>query len=905
MTMAELAKIPDDAFAELLDSIGSSDTQHVDPRRANLRGFVALVSSFDTASLPTLPVGDDVLEEFLVNDCERVFTRTGNQWSLRLDVRVATLRALDSDGRLTAFDGANDLSDVACVMARRYVAGDAPPLKEQSVEELQGTATASEWLSGTSIHLPSPVEARAQQLIESMLRPLRMLVADGFFGRTGELEMLTDYAEVLPPSSRRAGAVRRVKRILNLTDKPPILIHGPGGVGKSTLVAKFVLDHVDAGEAYRFPFAYLSFDRSELRLEQPLTLLAEAATQLAALFPQVSGDATALAQSARASVTSVLASSSDRRAAKGSWSVAMAYTSGDESVLVQRFAALIEAATGTRDLPNVWVLDAFEVAQRQSPAAIDRLWVFLERLQTVCPRFRVVICGRVPMDVHRTIALSLGDLDPASAGELLRMQLAPLGLPEAFIASVADAVPPQPLSLRLAVLLIRREAERGLATDDRQRQVLFQLQGDNVLGVLYRRILDHVGDPDVRKLAHPGLVVRRVTADVIQRVLAKPCGLGTLDDSEARTLFEKLRREVAIVIPAGPDTLTQRSELRRLMLPMMTKNSPQLVAQLRRAALAYYRDRKSFEDKIEELYYRFSLGQATETLDEAFDSDAARELEDAIEDFPASSRVYLANRLGLTVSPDILKEADDLSWARQAILTSRRYLDTGDAAAALEIVRSRRSDVVYPLTAAIEVEALASMKRVDEALATARSVMDWATNHHAPDTFIDVALLAARIAEDAGESDQALEWLSQVDSVAAAVEDKIAGWVARVGIVRVHRKAGSSTSKQALKVREGLISDVDQLTSRDRSRNPALVRDLAAEIGEEVPSVARDALRLGGYKDPATSVQPRRKRRKVEPPLTHSEWGRVFAKEIDVDVSGSVSKRVSEEFRFESDESAF
>ena len=34
-----------------------------------------------------------------------------------------------------------------------------------------------------------------------------------------------------------------------------------------------------------------------------------------------------------------------------------------------------------------------------------------------------------------------------------------------------------------------------------------------------------------------------------------------------------------------------------------------------------------------------------------------------------------------------------------------------------------------------------------------------------------------------------------------------------------------------------------QLTSRDRSRNPALIRDLAAEIGDAVPSIARDGAR--------------------------------------------------------------
>ncbi|MFH8250173.1 hypothetical protein ACH3VR_07400 [Microbacterium sp. B2969] len=904
--MPELAPISDHVFAELLGSL--APTGHDEPpRHESLREFVVLVAAFDADSLKAVGATDDDLDDFLVEDCEQVFTRAGRQWGLRLGVRQSTLAALEAAGRLEGLHGAVDPKDVASTMALRYIAGTAPSLEDQTVEELQGTAIASDWLARTNVKLPRSVEAKAQQSIDAMLNPLRLLVADGVFGRDHELAVLADYAEVLSPSSRAKGAVRRVKRILNLTDKPPLVIHGLGGVGKSTLVARFVLDHVDAGASYRFPFAYLSFDRPELQLEQPLTLLAEAATQLAALFPDVASDAAAVAESTRGAVASALLTSlSDRRASKVSWSTARGYTDRDVDVLLDRFAQLVAAATGRHQLPTVWVLDTFEVAQRQSPVAADELWDFLERLQRACPRLRVVICGRTPIEGRRTRSLALGNLTPAAAHDLLRTQLAPLDLPDSFIAGVAQAVPPHPLSLRLAVLLIRREAELGLATDERRRDVLFQLEGANVQGVLYRRVLAHIEDPDVRRLANPGLVVRRITPDVIQDVLAKPCGLGAIDRDAATALFDKLQREVAVVIPIEGGTLIQRPELRKLMLPLVTHDDPELVAKLRRAALAFYRRRGSVEDKVEELYYRLALGQSTATLDKSFDPEAARVLMEAVDEFPPSSQVYLANRIGVTVDPAILHEADDLSWARQAVLSSRRLLDSGRAEAALEIVTGRRNDTIVPFTGAIEVEALASLHRTDEALTAARATLKWATEHHDSDTFIDVALLAARIAEDAGDTTAALSLLSQAESAAASAQDMIAGWVARVAIVRVHRRSGSSDSDQALKARARLVDEIDQLTPRDRSRNPSLVRDLAAEIGDDVPSIARDALRLSGHTaGPVPTTRRRRRHPDPNSQLTSAEIGRSLAVDMSADESGSIREHVSEQLRFESDGAAF
>jgi hypothetical protein len=903
--MSELVQFSDDGFAALLGTITPAEPAEADATSRHLRERVALLSAFDAPLLSStktkIHVGEEEIESFLFSDCERVVARAGPRWSLRGDIRARTLASLDERGRLHAFRGIVDDTDVACRMAVHYIHGTAPPLSEQSVEELQGTAQASEWLRDTSIEVPAPAAAKGRQTVEAMLLPLRALVANGFVGRTRELAELSDYADVLPPTTRVTGAVRRVRRILKMSEKPPLVIHGPGGVGKSTLIAKFVLDHVDAGDVYRFPFAYLSFDRPELSIEQPLTLLADAATQIGALFPHVEADASAFSHAVRSTVAASVASTKDRRAARTSWSASRERTRRDEGVLLERFSSLVESATRKNKQPNVWVLDTFEVAQRLGPTAVDRLWEFLEGFQKVCPLLRVVFAGRVPIEGHLTQDMPLADLDPKSARQLLQLQLADLHLPGQFLTQVAQLVSTHPVSLRVAALFIRSESA-GLDTEEGRRAVLFRLRGDQVQGVLYRRILDHIDDPEIRRLAHPGLVVRRLTPEVIKMILAKPCGLANMNKRRARELFERFSREVALVRPDGQGGLVQRPEVRQLMLPMMQRENPDLVRALQRAAVKYYRSRPAFPDRVEELYYRLALGQATSTLDGVFGREAGGELLDVVDEFPASSRVYLLNRLRLSVDPDLLAQADDLSWGRQAALNARRLLDAGDPAGALEQVAARHNDTVLPLAAPLEIEALAALERRNDALNRATQVLDWATEHANAEMFIDVGLLAARIAEDLSQFDLALRWLRAVASSAAGASDGVAVLSAEVAIVRIHRRQKSAGSDEAREVRAMLLEGADRLTARDRARNPSLIRDLAAEIGDEVPSIAQEALRLTGYDTEVPATSEPRKRQPDASKRTSTEVGVELSEVLESTDEGVES--VTAKFRADSDQSA-
>ena len=851
--MTELAEISDDSFEAFLDSIEPPAAPKITPRRARLRDYVCLLSAFDAAELPppsrAARSRDLLVQQFLLEDCERVTTRAGQRWSLRGEVRIDVLAALDRVGSLNRFSGATDDADAAGQMALRYIRGDAPSLDRQTASELYGSVVAAGWLSRTSVRIPEVTKVRARLAIEAMLEPLHMLVADGFFGRVRELEQLAEYTGV--PGGRRSAVGPAVRPVTSIYEQPPLLIYGPGGAGKSTLIARFVLDYIDARDA-GIPFAYLSFDRSELRLEQPLSLLAEAAVQLGAFFPAVADEAASLASAARSVVAAGVVEAQGRRSTRRAASHVLEVTGSDERILVSRFATLVERAVAPRDVPNVWVLDTFEVAQRQAPRAIAQLWSFLDHVQAACPRLRVVLCGRAPVRSFTTVDLPLGELDQEAAVEMLGEQLRGLDLPEAFLAKVAKAVSARPVALRIAVLYIRAFATDGASSfgsEESRRELLLSLSGREIEGVLYRRILGHIEDEDVRKIAHLAVALRSVTSEAIQAILARPCGLGQIDQARARHLYYALSREVAVVEADSSGGLRVLPINRPVILPLIEREDPALLTRVRRAAKDYYSKQDSFQAKVEELYYRLMLGQSTSLLDRAFDVQASRLLDMPVEEYPASSQVYLANRLGLTVAPEISRQADDLSWARQTALAARRLLDAGEPQQALELVTERRSDIVRPFTAALEVEALAALHEYDEALAVASESAQWCGDHHDLATLTDVTLLAARISEDTADYGQAERWLREAERVAGLARDSTGQLTARVALLRISRRGGIPHSNEARAIRAQVIEAAGKLSAREKKRNPGLVRELAAEIGDALPDLAVEALRIRGVQE--------------------------------------------------------
>ena len=240
------------------------------------------------------------------------------------------------------------------------------------------------------------------------------------------------------------------------------------------------------------------------------------------------------------------------------------------------------------------------------------------------------------------------------------------------------------------------------------------------------------------------------------------------------------------------------------------------------------------------------LAQPAKSLTAAWDRDAAMLLQPALNEFPPAAQAYLAERLGWTVDPAIFRAAEDDSWAEQAARLCRQRLTSGDVEGALNLARERVSDRVRPLMDPIVIEALATLGRTNDALAQADETMNWAAKNGQSQTYIAVSVMAARIAEDAGDWKRALDLLQAARDVTEEDPDPIMHLAAGVAMLRVQRRSETKPTKADIALRAAVLYEGRALRPSQRRRNPTLIRDLAAEFGAEAPDLVSAATELVG-----------------------------------------------------------
>ncbi len=820
----------------------------------SVRGGRSRAARPERPSPKRAPVDDSVstgIDEFACKDCEPCITRDGDRLRLLPEVRQATLDRLGTAGARAALNRPDAVrpgdDDVTHAMARRLLEGERE-LRGLSATELSGILRARDWLAGLRLDLPTEAAVRSALDVANVVAPLRAVLRDDFVGRERELQMLQDH-------------------LSGTTGPLPLALHGPGGVGKSTLIAKFVLDHVERSAPTLF--CYLSFDRGDLDVEFQLTLVSEACRQFSLQDERLAQPLLPV----RAQIAQVLekqvamrneAAHSRGRAVKDAGRF-----QADEQAMAGYLAEVLRAARA--DEPVLVVLDTFEMAQRKHGSFLAQLGSAMARMQERLPSMRVVITGRAPVVEIPARNAPLEGLDETQSMALLRSALRGVLVDDALLRMVVDQVSGNPLNLRLAADLIRREGPTTLGSRRGRRRLLFDLRSEQVQGVLYRRILDHV-DPQVRPLANPGLVLRRITADVIQHVLAEPCGLKDVNPARAAELFDLLRGEVSLVSEVRPGVLVHRADVRREMLPLLAMEDSKRVVDIHKRAIRYYSRRTEVDDRIEELYHRLTLGESTETLDRHWDASASPFLEDAWDELPPASRVYLAGRLGVEADPEDLREADQTAWVRQATRHARSLLEAGSPAAALDILMSRETIPRDLLVSRRTAEALAGLGRNADALAEAERATAAADQRGLGLDFVQLSIVAGRIAEDiaAARGDGSGFDVAQrhyIDARESGLDfgARADALTAGVGILRVQRRfealgrrvrgGALADPDYATSVRPALEAEAAALGARDRATHPGLVRELAAELGSTLPDLFVEAAKRVGVEAEGSSVR--------------------------------------------------
>jgi hypothetical protein len=577
--------------------------------------------------------GEDVAA---VLRCSNLITLDGER-RLRLDpqVRADVLRRTRNSPELLAALGATkataaeranwSVAQRQSYWLQAFLSGDYSPAELDSLDELRVATQARATLA--QVELPTSVPALAtlqkQLALDELLEPLRVLIGcrstrhvsagDRFVGRDAEQRKLRTHVDELRSRSLGEGVYRglqAVGRYIASGTPGVLMLEARGGLGKSSLMAKFVLDHTGPNQQ-PFPFAYLDFDRASLQ-PRPAMLLAEVVRQIGLQFPAFDRAVSEL-RSGELNFGTVRALMDKH-----------VFSSGAHSFLL--------------------VLDTLEIVQRDQ-RSVQGLLEFVNGLTGEgFEQLRVVAAGRVAFNelIAATSARRSGELlelqpldwsEAKAMANLLGSDLLGKAWRTAWEARIAgkEQDPParrEPLVIRVAVELMKAADSARREQLSLDIEELGEAADGSFAGALYqRRVLEHVGDVYASRLAWPGLVLRSISRQLVYEFLGPLCGLAPAHMDRA---FDALAKEVWIVDSYG-DVLRHRADLRARTLAQMKNYDPARFKSVNDAAVQYFADRPS--DRTEWIYHRLLGGESLTTVNPDWDENAASTLKGAWEDF--------------------------------------------------------------------------------------------------------------------------------------------------------------------------------------------------------------------------------------------------------------------------------
>ena len=619
-------------------------------------------------------------------------TGTQRVWQLQPEARRDILVQANTSQLLRQTSGtveALSSYDREGPLLRRVLAGERLDLDLLELEELEHLATIAEWLAGSGLaDLPSPPDLRRLIAQRGILDPFRLLVGrpvkagpdgseDRVVGRGAQTERLRAYVGLREPEELKHYVTRTLDSLWSAVTlgkdlNRPLLVRGIGGMGKSTLIGKFVLDHALFGGGI-LPFAYLDFDRAALAPRQPLQLLIDIAVQLGLCLPQAEPELSKYRGDLRQTI--------DNQARNFTRRQRESATGSELSSYCENLRSIVEKVNEGR-APVLIVFDTYEVVQydEEAVAGVNAL---INALRTPTmgewSNLRLVIAGRGDLaDIetpHKPV--DLRQLTLTETGALLRRRskTEALDLTEAHIAALAPALRNSPLDVIVVTnwLKGRQPDKRAplLASlidgIDREIDAATQGKGDGdgedgaellalrITGILTRRMIEHINDKDVRRLVEPGLVVRTITPEIIRDVMAPVSGL--CDDQHPLApgaeyqLFRRLQNERWLVSRQGA-VLRHRPEVRRAMLALMRgKDRQNFDTANERALEAFRAQAQQDETSRAETIYHMLLGARVplEEVDALWTPSLARLLASAVDDLPEPAQSYLKAKLGRSI----------------------------------------------------------------------------------------------------------------------------------------------------------------------------------------------------------------------------------------------------------------
>nr|WP_246347125.1 ATP-binding protein [Sphingomonas jinjuensis] len=509
-------------------------------------------------------------------------------------------------------------------------------------------------------------------------------LAHGTVGREAELRKLTSF-------------VRRVWRAGPSEPRLSLfMLAGIGGIGKSTLAADFARNHLP--REYADPvLLWIDYDRLRVRPEDVGTVLMEVSRQLGWAMPWAA-DALRQARAALRSEQSGRDGRTDYRAAIDS--IAHAVVGSGRERLAR---------------PVLLVLDTFEQVDRVPGQTVHILGALDSLRSRMFDSFAVLACGRSLFTAgFGEVAVNdqTEDLEGLGREASVALLTGRGGLRNAaalrFVAAFADLGDRfrTRVGIPMLLMLVARLARDGhfLLDGNDVEQIREATDAAAATAYIYGRILERL-PTELRALAHPGLAVPEVSADVIEHVVWPAVHPDRFPpgSERAQDLYRQLSHETWLVDPVPgsmPPRVRHRPDLRRAMLQAMRKDAKACgtMLSLHQRAFSWHRDELRSTPDRQSNYHR--LGQVYHGLQVAALSGrspgvgmtAIRSVRDQlvflVEDFDDDYQPAVRALIGEDVDPGLLAPLD--RRLRASVLTERvrAYATGGDPVAGLRYAAS-------------------------------------------------------------------------------------------------------------------------------------------------------------------------------------------------------------------------
>jgi hypothetical protein len=790
------------------------------------RGWVdaaALLPDFDPLRLR--PLGADTSNDGLTQLAGFAEVRPDGRWALQLRTRRDAIARLCREGRLQevlahteGHDAISEASPYRSILKEIAATGRARIDIRAGYDRILAAREIGEWFATSGLR-PFNLDQVATLLERhESIEPLRKLTGMHFRGRVVELRRLRKHHQGEPAAA------------------PILTISGLGGSGKSALLGKLLLE-LESGDGFPPPWVYLDFDHPEVDPAEPSRLIELIARRLGLLYAGYDHSRLFHQLESASAGDSMFAFDLDLS------------TDAPLDKLIDALDGLIRRLPIAPSL--LLVFDTYEQVQVRGRAVESRFVETIRQILAKLPYTRVVLSGRSRIDAFGDPdPVLLGDLDPDSADAVLEA----LGvMASAAREAIVQAVGTSPLSLNLAAA--------GLKAGRLELSDLELLAADvrkvEIQGRLYTRILGHITDAEVRRLAHPGLIVRRLTPAIIRDVLAEVC---EIDPARADALFDRLPNQVWLFehdepAPDEPRALRHRQDVREFMIELMLSDPAwqDHISLIHDRAILHYQGRSHPISRGEELYHRLMRNDEPDLLDPLWSEDLLNSLgRSRFEPFPERARAWLAYRLGDKggTAAEALRQAD---WEAVALRKVRSHLQAKDPAGALAILAQRAERIAGSPLIPLEAEALRRTGQTAKALDVSRAALGPARAAGKLDAVLALHLLAAELAIEREDTTLLEQHATQARELARRLQNPQAELQALELIVRRAMAAPQDPGSQ------GNVLELErafaQASPETLQAAPEIAGQVVKTLGAQSKNVLKKAASTFGNRPDQTVIQ--------------------------------------------------